>query len=80
MTAAFELPVSNELRYLFYRYLTQFDPSIPQCHMLISYSGLAVSANLVYLLYNPLSIVASVLYCCLLVLHGLWFCEVSSLF
>ncbi|KAL5248520.1 hypothetical protein ACHWQZ_G017640 [Mnemiopsis leidyi] len=48
-----------------------------QCHMLISYSGLAVSANLVYLLYNPLSIVASVLYCCLLVLHGLWFCEVG---
>ena len=49
-----------------------------QCHLLISYSGLAVSLTLVYLLYNPSSIIGTVLYCCLLVLHGLWFCEVRK--
>ncbi|XP_063689983.1 transmembrane protein 45A-like [Bolinopsis microptera] len=62
---------------LFYGHTHDREILDAQCHLLITYSGVAVSGTLVYLLYNPSSIIASVLYSCLLVLHGIWFCEVG---
>lgn len=50
-----------------------------ECHKLISYSGLAIAATLVYCLFNSTSIIASCFYCSIVILHGLWFIEVAFL-